>query len=401
MAARKKEAQAIGDGVEPFILHGRDSRNAPFPSPNGLLFPGLKRDVLEYDVLIVSDLFLLGGTRSCNINYIRMLHSIGKKVALFNWPRGDLRMSYDINPAYRQLAQDGLIEIVTWEDTVKARTVIVHHPPLANTDLDKYPTIETEKVAVLINQLPFQTRDRERHFYEPAEVNARLSRVFGTENIEWIAISPLTLSYISEYSDDITISDQIWYPPIFIEENLITTTARERFVRMQENGPAFARHSRDHWTKWPDSTVRTRTMYMADHGHRVSILGGGNTLGRRLLDIPNGWVIHPYDGITVPDLLNGSDIYLNFNNEIYIEEFGRNVMEAMLFGLPVITEPVFAQTFGDAVLIAGPEGPQAQVDRLMSDFSYFEECAARGRAFVDKNCATQHVVGMLEAYLQG
>lgn len=400
MDQKRAEAEATGVPLDPFVITERPARNAPFPSPNSLLFPRLKRGVLDYDVLIVSDLFLLGGTRSCNVNYIRMLHAMGKKVAMFNWPRGDLRFSRDIHPAYRQLAQDGLVDIVTWEDTVNAPLTIVHHPPLANMELDKYPVIETEKIAVLINQLPFQTRDRDRYFYHPAEVGERLSRLFSCDNVEWLAISPLTLDYIREYSDEIDISDQIWYPPIFIEPEQITVTPEERFQRMQENGPTFARHCRDHWTKWPNSSARTKQMYMADAGYNFSILGGDKTLKRCLPGgMPEAWTVHAYDSITVPELLNGADIYLNFNNEVYIEEFGRNVMEAQLFGLPVITEPAFAQTFGDSVLIAGPEGPGPLVDRLMSDQAFFEDQVARGRAFVDANCASDSVVARLADYL--
>lgn len=400
MAQRRAEAKETGKSLDPFSLSGRVSRTHPFPSPNGLLVPRLKREVLEYDVLIVSDLFLLGGTRSCNVNYIKMLHSMGRKVALFNWPRGDLRFSTDIHPTYRQMAQDGLVEIVTWEDSVKAKSVIVHHPPLADVDLDKYPTVETGRISVLINQLPFQTTERERSFYKPAEVTARLSRAFNCTNVEWIAISPLTQEYMREFGDEIRLREEIWYPPIFVEPGTVTVTPAERFARMQAQRPGLARHSRDHWTKWPNSQERAQTMYMAARAKRFSILGGGKTISARLPDgVPDSWTIHPYDSITVPDLLNGSDLYLNFNNEIYIEEFGRNVMEALVFGLPVITEPVFARTFGDAVLIADKSGPEPLVERLSTDLSFFEEQVARGLAFVEKNCATSSVVLKLEAYL--
>ena len=141
-------------------------------------------------------------------------------------------------------------------------------------------------------------------------------------------------------------------------------------------------------------------MYMAEAEHAFSILGGGKTLGRKLPNgLPETWTVNDYDSITVPDLLNGADIYLNFNNEIYIEEFGRNIMEAMLFGLPVITEPVFEQTFGDAVLIAPPEGPDALVERLVSDKAFFEGQVARGRAFVEMHCANDSVMDKLKAFL--
>lgn len=215
-----------------------------------------------------------------------------------------------------------------------------------------------------------------------------------------MAISPLTHAYISEYADEISIRDEIWYPPVFMQPELITTNWEDRFARIQEAGPGFARHSRDHWTKWPSSSSRVEKMYMAGANHRFDILGGGKTLGRRLSNgLPDNWNVHPYDGITVPDLLNGADLYLNFNNEVYIEEFGRNVMEAMMYGLPVITEPVFARSFGDAVLVADEDGPQKHFEKLCSDKAFFEERVALGHAFVTEHCATESVSEKLQRYL--
>lgn len=399
MEGRRAEAIETGELAKPFAVNGRTSRLDPFPSPNSLMIPALKQKVLEYDVLLISDLFLLGGTRSCNLNYIRILHSMGKKVALFNWPRADLRFSRDINPAYRELVGQGMVEIVTWEDTVYAKNVIIHHPPIANFELDKYPNIETEKVSVLVNQLPFQTVSRERTFYNPTLVTELIQRLFNPNHIEWIAITPLCKRYIEEYSESINIRNEIWYPPIYVEQSKITTSMKVRHARMKEIGPVFARHSRDHWTKWPNSAERTKRMYMTEADYEFNILGGDKSLKRRLEKLPLNWKVHPYDSISVPDLLNSSDIFLNFNNEIYIEEFGRNVMEAMVYGLPVITESVFAETFGDAVLIADESGPEFIVDKLLNNKSFFENQVAKGRRFVEENCEKRSVIVKLDKFL--
>jgi glycosyltransferase involved in cell wall biosynthesis len=400
MEARKAEAIETGEVLTPFVLHGRSSAIEPFPSPNSLMIPRLKHQVLDYDVLIMSDLFLLGGTRGCNINYIRTLHAKGKRVAIFNWPRADLRFSADISGAYRDLKQEGLVDIVTWEDSIRAKRVIIHHPPIVSNELDSYPDVETEKVVVLVNQLPFQTTEREREFYDPVKVTERLTRIFRTDNIEWITISPLAMDYLSEYSGVINLSDQIWYPPNFTQPDLMAHSVGERFERMQKNGPSFVRHSRDHWTKWPSSDERNKKMYMSNKSHNFKILGGGKEIRKSLGGLPDAWTVLEYDEISVSKLLNDGDVYLNFNNEVYIEEFGRNVMEALFYGLPVITEKSFERTFGDAVLIADDnEGSAAITDRLISDKTFFEEQVARGQAFVQVNCSTEAVVARMEAFL--
>ncbi|TQS70181.1 glycosyltransferase [Rhodobacteraceae bacterium] len=399
MKTQRAVAEETGDALAPFVLDGRRSATDPFPSPNSLMIPSLKKEVLEYDVLIMSDMTLLGGTRSCNVNYIRTLHAMGRRVAMFNWPRADLRLAHDINGLYRDLKQEGLIDIVTWEDQVKADRVIVHHPPIANVRLDQYPEIETNKVAVLVNQLPFQTTERDRSFYHPAQATELLQEVLGVDDIEWIAISPLTMDYLQEYAGQITLSPEIWYPPHFAQPELIEVDGAERFARMQSFGPRLVRHSRDHWTKWPNSESRTRKMYMADAGLDFTILGGSKTLEKQLPNMPETWSAVPYDGITVPELLTNGDIYLNFNNEVYIEEFGRNVMEALVFGLPVITEEVFARTFGSAVLVAGEEGPAALVERLRTDEAFFLSQVQRGQDFVAENCSTEAVAERMRRFL--
>lgn len=112
---------------------------------------------------------------------------------------------------------------------------------------------------------------------------------------------------------------------------------------------------------------------MGDNSIDFTILGGAKNILRKLIDFPETWTVYNYDSVSVESLLLGGNIYLSFNNEVYIEEFGRNVMEALSHGLPVIAEPVFAETFGNAVLIPDASGPPPLVDRLRSDADFFEE----------------------------
>nr|WP_319513674.1 glycosyltransferase [uncultured Cohaesibacter sp.] len=382
--------------VKQLSLAGRTSKINPFPSPNALLPPHLKKTVLEYDVLLVSDLFLLGGTRSCNVNYLKVLNSLGKKVAVFNWPRGDLKQFQDINTVYRQLAADGVIEIVTWEDKIKAKDVILHHPPIANILLDNFPEVETEKVCILVNQLPFQTTEREKYFYNPPKVETNIRHLFKVDDIEWIPISPLTRRYIDEFSAEITISHETWYPPLADVGNLIPLD--DRFARIVSRKPKFVRHTRDHWTKWPMSQTRLNNMYMVNDGIDFSVLGGAKAVRNVLKYTPDSWTIHSFDSVNMADFLNSADIYLNFNNEIYIEEFGRNIMEAMAYGIPVITEPSFSESFGDAVLSAPSEGPKELVDALRSDKAFFEHQIYKGLSFVEDNCSFTAVKSRLEKH---
>ena len=103
----------------------------------------------------------------------------------------------------------------------------------------------------------------------------------------------------------------------------------------------------------------------------------------------------------MPDLLNAGDLYLNFNNETYIEEFGRNVMEAMSYGLPVIAGAEFERVFGDAVLTDANKGVDEIIEALRTDPTLAEETISRGHRFVEENCGEAATARRMEAFLEG
>lgn len=396
---QQDRCETIEDLEQAIKIQDRSAHAEPFPSPNALLTPNIKRSVINCDVLLVTDLNLLGGTRSCNINYVKSLNGLGKKVCLFNWPRADLKLNDDINPAYRDLAAAGLVEIVTWEDSIKAKRVLIHHPPILNSALDSFPTVETESASILVNQLPFQTTDKTDLFYVPEAVVESVKELLNVDTMNWISISPLAHSYLQNASNSIEVASEIWYPPLFESPEANPELIEQRFKRISAGKPKFARHARDHWTKWPISQSRARTLYLADHEIDLSILGGGRNIGNALRGIPDTWTIHEFDSVSVQEFLANSDIYLNFNNEIYIEEFGRNVMEAMAFGLPVIADPVFAKTFGSAVMACPDEGPSELIDTLIHDKEFFLQQISLGYDFVKENCSNKVVEERLSAFL--
>ncbi|WP_155006251.1 glycosyltransferase [Sphingomonas hengshuiensis] len=395
----RRNAAADEDPLRPFAMPPRTSRSDPFPAPNSLLPPALKSEVLAFDVLIVSELNLPGGTRGCNLNYIKALRSIGLRVALFDWPRADRRHAADIDRTYRLLKQQGDVEIVTWEDSIAAKRVIVHDPAIAVHMLDRFPKVQGERVALLVNQLPFETIEREASLYDPQSVDRSLRRLFNVSEIEWIATSPLTRRYLAEYADVVKLSPEIWFPPYAREADFAPLPTAARLHRIRSGAPSFARHTRDHWTKWPSLRQQARSLYMADANLNFSVLGGDRTISGVLGELPSAWRMFANDSIPTDDLLRSADIYLNFNNEVYIEEFGRNMMEAMAHGVPVIGDAVFTENFGDAILFPEDGSVEKVVARLCDDRSVYEAQAERGLAFVRDHCSMEAVQARLLQFI--
>ena len=77
-------------------------------------------------------------------------------------------------------------------------------------------------------------------------------------------------------------------------------------------------------------------------------MGGAQGALKLLKRLPSNWTSLEFDATPVDRFLSELDFFLHFPHEDYIEEFGRNVMEAMAQGVPAILPPAFAETFGDA-----------------------------------------------------
>lgn len=375
----------------------RTSKKHPFPCPE-LLLPKHLRTNKRYDITIISDLSLLGGTRSCNLGYISVAKSMGLNVALFHWPRGDLKLLPDIAPEYREHNESEHCDIITCEESIQSSLVIVHHPPIIKYKLDRLPEISTKGVYVLVNQLPRQVWHQTDLYYLTNQVNFDIEDHFGRKP-KWIAISPLTERLLRNENPKIDLISDTWYPPFAGEVR--REEAYERYERKRASGdqPILGRHSRDHWTKWPTKRDGLAQAYCAGSTFTFRVLGGASSAIANLGGTPRNWEVLPFDSVKVDDFLGGIDIFLNFNNPQYIEEFGRNIMEAMARGIPVIADPVFQEVFGEAVIAARPNEVESLAAQIWNEPERYREYMERGFSFVEQMCSHKVVKERLSRQL--
>jgi glycosyltransferase involved in cell wall biosynthesis len=378
------------------IVTNRTSLKAPFPIPAGLA-PNDWPINRHYDLVIVSDLSLLGGTRRCNEGYITAALNSGLRVGLFHWPRYDLKIA-EIANEYTELSYNENVDFLVPEDDVTANLVIIHHPPILKYEIDAVPTIDCKKVAILVNQSPMQLWNEKPHYYSELEANALTQKLFGHEPV-WIPISSTVEKTLTLAGGGDRMHDEIWYPPY--NHELPNVVPEPPYDFGSERPINLGRQSRDHWTKWPGTKAALYDAYCANKKNiEVHLLGGAKTPKKILGEFPSNWKIHEFDSIDVSEFIEGLDFFLHFTHEDYIEEFGRNIMEAMAAGRVVLLPNNYKLVFGDAAVYCEPAEVEQTIRRYWLDKGLYSEQAKRGFSFVAENCSLPVVSRKIQTLLK-
>lgn len=369
--------------AEAGMVIARTSLKQPFPIPQGLAPKNWPRNN-RYDIVLVSDLSLLGGTRRCNEGYIEAAADMGLRIGLFNWPRYDLRL-VEIANEYVELSYRDNVDILVPEDEIECGTVLIHHPPILRHRIDATPRITAERVAVLVNQSPMQCWSQSSYYYTGPEADTLCEEMFG-HRPEWIAISSRVKDVLRIAGGYERVAERIFYPPFHGEvpatlPPLPQGLGSDRTIRL-------GRHARDHWTKWPARAGELAAAYCAGAaGIETRLLGGVGTPAKLLGELPANWQVLEFDSLPVKEFVADLDFFLHFVHEDYIEEFGRNVMEAMAAGRVAILPPGFRDIFGDAAVYCEPEAVADTIRRFWADAGRYRMQAERGLRFVQDNCS--------------
>jgi len=103
--------------------------------------------------------------------------------------------------------------------------------------------------------------------------------------------------------------------------------------------------------------------------------------------------------LRVSDFIARLDFFLHYVHEDYIEEFGRNVMEAMAAGRVVILPHEFSETFGDGAVYCDAADVARTILAFWSDLEAYRGQAKRGLAFVHACCGSKVVCQNISSLL--
>lgn len=378
-AYRYWHSKLTHDGHDlPFDPNG-SKRKFPVPPGND---PARRGALLEYDVVVVSDLAMRGGAFISTLNYIVAARKAGKSVGIVHWRKYDLNPDAPLQPSLYDACVTHGVDILSPGDRVSAKVVLIGYPAILQHRIEPLPEIDTRNVLVIVNQYASRLTNGQDQQYDPEVARRHLRSIFGREGT-WIPISNRVKKLLEtdrRYPEPHPIP---WHPMIDVDT---WCDAPLRWRGAERDRPVIGRHGRDAYTKWPANKVALAQAYGVHQDWEVRILGGASHALALLNNHPSNWTIIPFDGTPTKAFLQDLDFYVHYPHEDYIEEFGRAVMEAMAVGIPVILPPVFADTFGDAATYASPEEVPAVVAALWSSRDEYLKRAEAGRAFVRANC---------------
>lgn len=322
------------------------------------------------DVLMVTDCRFPGGNTSSVVEEIRAQSRAGYRTGLLHVPSPVLRAPRPFATKIREVLEEGSAELVVGAPSVQASLLLARHPTVFLDPPGDLPELHADQVLLAVNQVPVDERG-EAPYYDVADVQRTIERVVG-KPATWAPIGPRVREALADAPDHVPVLPWDWENVIDVEHWRVP---RGDFV---SDRPVIGRHSRGHWTKWPDNETDILAAYPDDERYSVRVLGGAESPAQILGHTPANWVVHPFNSMPAREFLASIDFFVYFHHPGLIEAFGRVVLEALSAGAVAIVPEYLKPLFGDACLYGNPGDVRGYVDELYGDWQAFAELSRAG-----------------------
>ncbi|MCC3762511.1 glycosyltransferase [Glycomyces sp. TRM65418] len=346
-----------------------------------------RRD-LEFDVVVVSNFMLPGGSSSSSAEEVRAFRRAGLKVGLLHHPVYDWPLDRPVNGKIRELLDDDGVVWITAHDRVECDLAIVRFPRIMMRPMEDLPRLTAGRTILVVNQPPYEyygPGEGRRLTWDVRTVHRNLEGWLGAHT--WYPQGPVVRRLLetehAAETDGIAIADDYWYGILDVEE-------WRRDGRRAEAGPIrIGRHARDHVRKWPEDPDDLLACYPSSEDFEIHVLGGARTAKRLLRRLPDNWTVHPFGSMPPKAFLHGLDAVVFFIAESGDEAFGRTPLEAMAVGLPCLLPRSFEPLYGDGAVYCEPSEVEARVREFMDEPDLYAEQSARAIAKVERDFSHQ------------
>lgn len=251
------------EGTAPFIDYPLMER--PFPLPK-ICFGHSEQT--QYDIIILSEFRLPGGTTSSNAHEILASYEAGYKVGIIQAGSYRTNPEHEMNSKIRALVEEGKVDVIVFGEEVQAKVLIIRFPLVLDPINQMLPTVKASDIRIVVNQPPQRTwSESDDLLYDIERCHANVIKSFGVTP-KWHPIGPTARAGFDAVNSRVKLESWDWV-------NLINTSEWKRKEHTPNTKrPVIARHSRDHWSKWPEERLDLLNCYPDSASVGVKVLGG-------------------------------------------------------------------------------------------------------------------------------
>ena len=311
---------------------------------------------MQFDVVIGGDWRLEGGITVAAEHEIRCLAAAGLRVGLLNLAS---HLSATLRPLDPLLARHVKAKRTTLlsapVQSVSTRLLCLRHPAVIPGSLEKLKGVSAGRVLVIVDRAPADGAGG--LVYDPHVLHALLEQRFPGK-VYWAPISGVCRQNLKSAAPNLPTLDFDWINFIYPDE--------WQGAKRKPPGkiPVIGRHGRAAWDKWPDNRQTLFAAYPPTTDIKVRLMGTGDRLEELAGQLPSNWTTLDWNEVSVPKFLQSLDFFVYYHHSLWVETFGRTILEAIASGCVTILPEYLRQTFGDAAIYAPPE----RVRAILSSF---------------------------------